>query len=90
MTLMPLIKNCLYCKNNRQEWYQDNSCTSDQVRAFSSDGFGNKCVPTYPSCKDVHPIQNEDCPYFELSFAAKVARLRSKICMFFHNLKIKV
>ena len=87
---MPLVKNCLHCSNVKFGWYQDNSCTADSVRHFSPpDPFGNLCS-SYPSCRDVHPNQTEDCIHFERSLTSRLAEMRSNMCMFFYNLKLKI
>lgn len=74
------IKNCYHCSNCQPEWYQKNLCTSKKVRIFEPDKFGNVCGPNYPYCDDILPDQNIPCPYFEISFSTKIAKLKAKIC----------
>ena len=87
---MAFIKNCYNSSNRRPEWYQDASCKAEQVSIFAPDTYGNICKPSYPKCLDVHPNQEEDCPYFERSFASRVAELKSKICTWIFNKKMEL
>ena len=86
-----MTKNCLNCKHISYEWYQNNTCGS--IKAVKDLGLSWKNYCAYSTyCTEVYKAQgldmDKECKYFELSFWAKIARIKHKICKKIYEFKL--
>ena len=77
-------KNCLNCKHIDWGYYNNNKCKNLKASKDLGETVESICNQGLPRCAWIYGKQNleshDDCKYFEMSFATKIAIFKNKIC----------